>query len=304
MFPIIPIEDDAPILYEQLGTKKKFWLENFRLLFKETRDGTGEDWAEKITCELCALLGIPHARYDLAIWKGKRGVVTENFALGEEGKRLILGNELLFKLDPKYPKREIRRVRQHTVRKVVAITSYNDFGPPIEFEVTPEIQTAGEVFVGYLMFDVWVANQDRHHENWGLILNVGQKNINLAPSFDHASSLAPFDRDEVKLGRLTTKDQGRTIERYVEKANSAFYGSESSSKPLSTIETFQIAARYHPKAALEWLKKLEAISTPISEAIFDEVPGDIMSGTSKEFAKRILAINRDRLLGCINRKIV
>jgi len=238
MFPIIPIEDDAPILYEQLGTKKKFWMDNLRFLFKETRDGTGEDWAEKITCELCALLGIPHARYNLAIWKGKRGVVTENFALGEEGKRLILGNELLFKVDPLYPKREIRRVRQHRVRKVMAIISSKDIGPPIEFEVKPEIQTASEVFVGYLMFDVWVANQDRHHENWGLILNVGQKSITLAPSFDHASSLAPFEHNEAKLDRLTTKDRGRSIERYVEKATSAFYESDASTKPLSTIDAF------------------------------------------------------------------
>ena len=300
MFPVIPVEDDAPIMYEQLGTKKKFWMDNFRLLYKETREGTGEDWAEKVTCELCDLLEIPHAHYDLAVWKGKRGVVTENFALGDEGKRLILGNELLFKLDPMYPKSDIRRVRQHTVRKVVAITDSDDIGPPIQLRITPEIKTAGGVFVGYLMFDVWVANQDRHHENWGLILDVGQKSINLAPSFDHASSLAPFERDETKQDRLSTKDKGRTIERYVEKATSAFYYSDTSAKPLSTIDTFLIAAKRHPQAALGWLKRLENLSVHSIETIFDKVPEDIMSPVSKKFAMRILTINRDRLLRCIN----
>ena len=122
MFPIKLISDDAPIQLEQLGTKRKFWLDNFNFLFKLNRDGTGEDWAEKVTCELCALLGIPHAHYELAVWKGKRGVASKNFALAKEGKRLIHGNELLFKLDQKYPQSRIQGVRQHTVRKVIAIT--------------------------------------------------------------------------------------------------------------------------------------------------------------------------------------
>jgi len=301
MFPIKSISDDAPILFEQLGTKSKFWLDDFHSLFKLNRDGTGEDWAEKVTCELCALLGIPHAHYELAVWKEKRGVVTKNFALAKEGKRLILGNELLFKLDPKYPQSKIQGVRQHTVRKVIAITSSPNLHPPIGFEGTPGIQTAGEVFVGYLMFDALVANQDRHHENWGLILNIEEKKISLAPSFDHASSLAPFDLDNDKGERLITKDKGRSIESFAAKASSAFYESEASSKPLSTLDTFLIAAKRHPQAAMRWLKRMDNLSTEAMEAIFNKVPGDRMSDISKNFAKRILTINRARLLGCIHK---
>src|SRR5690606_12420709 len=123
MYPIIQIPDDAPIMFEQLGTKKKFWMDDYKFLFKEVRNGTGEDWAEKIVCEICSLLGIPHAIYDFALWKGKRGIRSENFALPKEGKRLILGNELLFKFDPRYPENKLRKVRQHTIRKVLASLS-------------------------------------------------------------------------------------------------------------------------------------------------------------------------------------
>jgi serine/threonine protein kinase HipA of HipAB toxin-antitoxin module len=51
------------------------------------------------------------------------------------------------------------------------------------------VDGADDVFLGYLMLDAWIANLDRHHENWGLVLT---KDItgHLAPSYDHASSLA------------------------------------------------------------------------------------------------------------------
>lgn len=305
MFPIIHIPDDAPLIYEQLGTKKKFWMEENRFLFKEAREGTGEDWAEKIVCEISDLLGIPHAKYDLAVWKGKRGVRSENFALPKEGKRLILGNELLLKIDPRYPRREIRRVRQHTIRKVLRICSWEGLAIPIGFQPINGIQNAAEVFLGYLMLDAWVANQDRHHENWGIILQLSQKTFHLAPSFDHASSLAPFELDSARQERLITKDRGRSLEKYIERASSAFYRSESSTKPLSTLDAFLMASKTRSlsTAALSWLKRLESIATNDIDAIFEKVPSDIMSDISKNFAKKLLELNRYRLLGCVDKTL-
>jgi len=76
MFPVITVPDDAADLPEQLGSKPKFWYvgdDSLRYLFKEGREGTGENWAEKVASELCELLGLPHAVYDFAIWKQKKG---------------------------------------------------------------------------------------------------------------------------------------------------------------------------------------------------------------------------------------
>ncbi len=68
MYGIRPINRASAQDIEYLGTKRKFWfrLKNTRYLFKAEERGTGEDWAEKIVCELAALLGIPHAKYFLA----------------------------------------------------------------------------------------------------------------------------------------------------------------------------------------------------------------------------------------------
>jgi hypothetical protein len=299
MFTIVPIADDAPILLEQLGTKRKFWLDQYRFLFKEARPNTGEDWAEKVAAELCEKLSLPHATYELATWKEKRGVVTENFAQREDGRRLILGNELLFKLDPRYPEKEKRGVRQHTVRKALAVTSLEIVKPPLGFNPTPGIETAADVFVGYLMFDAWIANQDRHHENWGLVLLTREKTVHLAPSFDHASSMGPFETDAARSERLKTMDKMYGMSAYVEKARSAFYGQEVSDKPLFTIDTFLAAARLRPKAGLAWLKRLESVPMSEAESIFDMVPEGRMSRISKEFSKTILSLNKNRLLGCV-----
>lgn len=83
MYPIVMIAADAPEATEPLGTKDKFWYEGGRFLFKRVRQGTGEDWSEKVSAELAYRLELPHAEYDLADWKTGdemvRGVRSPNF---------------------------------------------------------------------------------------------------------------------------------------------------------------------------------------------------------------------------------
>jgi len=135
-------------------------------LFKEGRSGTGENWAEKVSAEICALLGIPQAPYDLAVWRGTQGVVSENFV--PAGARLIFGNELLARVVSGY-ERETRYYRQsdHTIARVFAVLRDPAIQVPTTWHRTAAINTASEVFVGYLMLDALVGNTDRHHENGG-----------------------------------------------------------------------------------------------------------------------------------------
>lgn len=295
MFPVITVPDGAADLQEQLGTKPKFWFGNKPSLFKEIREGTGEDWSEKVACELAALLGIPHAKYDLGLWKGRRGVVSDSFL--PSGGRLIHGNELLAKIVPQYPMRKFFRVRQHSLRVVTTIVQISK--PPIGFTLFPDVQTAVDVFIGYLMLDAWIGNQDRHHENWGLVLTK-DGSVHLAPSYDHASCLGRIETDIEKHERLTTKDRHRTVESYIGKASSAFYASPTSKKPLSTLDAFRAAARSRPTAGLTWLKRLEAVSQDQTEQILRQVPPDRISEVSVYFAQRMLELNRSRLLDCVS----
>ena len=92
MFHVISVPDQAASLTEQLGTKQKFWFrdeEGQRYLFKEGRPNTGDDWSEKVASALCELIDLPHVSYDLAVWKGRRGVVSRRFV--PEGDQLAMG---------------------------------------------------------------------------------------------------------------------------------------------------------------------------------------------------------------------
>lgn len=296
MYPIIHVPDDASDLPEQLGTKYKFWFRDATgrpCLFKEGRPNTGENWAEKVCCELCALLGIPHAHYDFATWRQRSGVASPTFV--PDGGRLVHGNELLAKLVSDYEREKRFRARQHTVAVVMGIMRFPEIRLPLESVPVEQIKNAASMFVGYLMLDALVGNQDRHHENWGLIL-LSEGGVTLAPTFDHASSLGRNETDEERVARLTTRDQGRSVEKYVERAKSAFFHTPTSEKPFTTLEAFQEAAKLIPEARDYWLKRLAATGLADYSGIFDNIPPQEITEPARGFALKMLEVNRNRLL--------
>ncbi|VAX11764.1 hypothetical protein MNBD_GAMMA25-2176 [hydrothermal vent metagenome] len=295
MYEIVEIPNDAPIQFEQLGTKSKFWFLNDageRVLFKQGRPGTGENWAEKACSEICELLALPHADYELARWKGQKGVISPTFV--EKGYRLVLGNEILAGVEG-YEAEKRYRVRGHTVRLVLAVTGNKYIQMPPNCSVPKEFSLASDFFVGYLMLDALVGNQDRHHENWGIMVSAGA-GLCLAPTFDHAASLGRNESDDARKDRLTTADKGRSVEVFVKRAKSVLYKSPKSVKPLSTLDAFIEAARLRNTAAQCWLRKLADVSFLDLEEVFSNIPDSEISEEAKAFALKMLKINTMRLL--------
>lgn len=187
-----PVANDL----EQLGTKEKFWFyyshDTVNLqLFKYSRPGTGEHWSEKCAAELCHLLNIPHASYDLAKCNDRFGVVCQN--LIPVGFRMVMGNEVLHSSTADYPQplqpgEKPVRVREHTVTRVLGCLDKESIQPPPSSYVLDGLNAA-DVFCGYLMLDALISNQDRHHENWAIMLNNETGEQFLCPTYDHAASL-------------------------------------------------------------------------------------------------------------------
>ena len=297
MYQIFQITEQDAESVEQLGTKPKFWYrdkDRQSYLFKESRLDTGEHWAEKVACELCELVGILHAQYELAYFKDKKGVICLNFV--PSAGELIHGNELLVERNEDYPMSRFYRVKEHTVESVLHTVDQQQAHPPIGWSKTDQIVSGTDVFVGYLMIDAWIANQDRHHENWGLI-RTKEKSMHLAPSYDHASSLGRNESDEKRKQRLTEKGRdGRLlIESYIENAYTAFYASESS-KRLKTIDAFKRAADRNRSAGKFWLNRLSNISDSDVQTIFRMIPTSEITDVAIEFAQRMLTLNKTRLL--------
>jgi hypothetical protein len=303
MYRVVEVPAGASDLPEALGTKPKFWYFDDvgqLLLYKEGRPGSGEHWSEKICAEIAELLKIPHASYELARWKGRNGVVSPTFV--PTGGRLILGNELLARLvDAKYATTAKRfAAKQHSVRAVMGVLGARWVLPPYGFDMPTDLVLARSIFVGYLLLDALVGNQDRHHENWGLILTQlrgpQESLITLAPTYDHASSLGRNEGDAERQKRLHTRDRGFSVEHYVQRAESAFFLNPSSDKPLSTLAAFEEAAKIEPRAAAYWRNRLRDVPIERYKDLIDLVPPEEMSQPARDFAFRMIELNRSRLL--------
>jgi hypothetical protein len=300
MFQVHDIPTGSSQIVEPLGTKYKFWYRDpaFGLtLFKEGRPGTGENWAERIACELAMLLQLPHATYHFATYEGRQGVISPS--LVERGARIVHGNELLESLSTGYEQGERYRNPNHTLRRVFAYLKRSSelLGAPYDWKQTTSIRTAVDFFIGYLMFDTWIANQDRHDENWG-VLRTNEGNLFLAPSFDHGSSMARNESDQTRLLRLTTKDLPRHISAYVKSARSGFFpsGTEPRPKPLYTLEAFVQGASQNRLAAAEWRERLQAIDLVQVRDAIEKVPAEWMSIPARDFTVELLRLNRERIL--------
>ncbi len=300
MFPIVHVDRSRAEAVEPLGSKWKFWFSDGprRLLFKAEERGTGEDWAEKVACHLCKLLGLPHVHYEMAsLFDGGRfvqpGVVCESCA--PHPRSLVLGNQLLLSRVPGYPATDDRKykVREHSVQAVSDVLHNLAVPAPEWMTNAPAgMSTAIDVFIGYVLLDAWIANQDRHHENWAAIRDT---DLRLAPTFDHGASLARNLTDDARKERLETRDRRRTVAFFASKAASAFFGEAASSKPLGTLEAFAAFAKLAPQAANTWLGRLAAIDSAAVKQIVDEVPEARMTRISKDFTLELLKVNQARL---------
>ena len=181
---------------EVMGIKPKFWFEKLDdqkiWLFKyPVRRETGEHWAEKIASEVAGLIGVPHARVELATFEntpderaarfGYKGSVTKSFM--QDDDTLIHGNQILPLVVPDYNTQEKRfRQSQHTLYNIWLALDY-------VFKNSEESMAAKAQFAGYLTLDALVGNTDRHNENWGLLAKDDGSGARIAPSYDHASCL-------------------------------------------------------------------------------------------------------------------
>jgi HipA-like C-terminal domain len=312
-FPITDVTAWPTLGEEPMGTKPKCWLRQPSLtestsgestepkwLFKEkARQQSEDDWTEKVSCELAVLLGLPHATVQLATRHGKRGIITRDLVVEFGAEELIPGNRLLVEIDPSYPQEGFYRMAQHTLSRIFRVFAELNIGLPPQSCFGEGVVDAFDLFVGYLMFDAWIANTDRHHENWAALKYEGA-NYTLSPSYDHAASLGhnvPDTTREEKLNRI----HGSGVAEFVSspKVRSALYRNETDTKPISPLEAFKLAAESRPQSARFWQEKLRVLNENDATDILYRVPDAIITHIAREFADRILRLNRARLLAFV-----
>ena len=271
---------------EHQGTKEKFWFdENQDKLFKIGKH-KGENWAEIVAFHLATLLGISCAKYEPGSLPEesptKYGVISQSFINKRDGERLINANEFLAQLIKNYDPDKTYRQENYTFSRSIAL---------IKVLIPPLKEKSIKQFIGYLIFDVWIGNQDRHHENWGFVASSTE--LSLAPSFDHASSMGCRVGDTEKQERLNTKDTGYNVEAFSSKAKTAMYNNDG--KILKTYELSELCHKHYPEESCFWIQKIKQVSEQDIAKCFESLPENWMSDIDKKFTTKLLQANQKQL---------
>ena len=281
-YPIVNIPLDAREDTEQLGSKPKFWvlLGEQRWLFKEARPDTGEDWAEKVAAELAVAIGVRAATVELAVYGGRRGCLSLNFVDVQGGQALVHGNEILALRVTGYDRGKVFRQSDHTLENIDAAIR-KLFAPDRAEGVLTEL-------AGYLVLDALIGNTDRHHENWGLLLQVQTDpkavTLSVAPSFDHASSLGRELRDERRKELLALDRVGW----YLAKGRGGLFRGPEERHGENPLRFVQLAARAYPAYFRPTLLRVAQLPAVDIRRIIDALPEERASGPAKRFAQAMI----------------
>jgi hypothetical protein len=279
---------------EQEGMLQKSWFFHPELgecLFKKSAPpgkeiiGCQTDWSEKVAYELARILGISAARYELA--EGEidfanteltRGSISTNY-IPLAAKR-ITGESFLSNYYPDY---QAEYPASYRVEKVLKALKDRQVGLPTGYRTAVGINSGAELFVGYLMLDTWIGNDDRHDCNFEVI--GVEDRLELAPTFDHGKGFGATLNENTR-----SKISVQSYHKYLE---SGFWQDD---RKISTLAAFEAAVKLMPEAGRIWQKRLAKISSEKVTDIFRRIPNERIDSVSTKFAKNLLDYNKQKIL--------
>ncbi|WP_149203136.1 hypothetical protein [Actinotalea subterranea] len=239
-----------------------------------------DDRVEKLACELARLIALPAADVELAVRDGEEGLISHNVA--SEGWDLQPADVVLSEAPGYRSCAQDRKMRErpgHNLRNIRTLLAPM-LGPS-------ETATAGwdafDVFTGYLVFDAWIANSDRHAMNWAVLLKPGQER--LARSFDHGSALGSGLTDAGRRRHLEHGIAGWCSRGYAHR----FEGG----RRVTLVELAQAAVAQAGPHAADWRDRISGVTRPAWQHVISRVPG--MSEVERRFVDEVLHENQRRL---------
>lgn len=246
----------------------------------QTRYRRADDRVERIACELAQLLGLPAATVELAKRGDVEGCLSKSVI--PDGWSMYSGDSLLADFDGYVPCGSNRKMRDRPGHNLTNIAALQDGcgGPPGS---ACEQWGAFEVFAGYLVFDAWIANTDRHAVNWAM-LDQERARRRLAASFDHGSALDSGS---------TPANTAAALDDVASWCANGMASRFENGRATTLVELAINAVTLAGGQAALWLSRISALEPSQWQAILRAVPG--MSVDSRTFMDKVLTENQRRL---------
>lgn len=259
------------------GTRSKFWLlepetdpeDPIKHLFKLPTEGTGGHWAEFVASEVGMRLGFHTAEVRLAKHEGVVGTISKNFRAKVE--ELYEGGDLFLAQFENFDRRSL---------------TYYELPHIIDILAAYDLE---KDFVTIPVYDVLIANNDRHCDNWGVL--SGPEGIRMAPIYDNGSSLG-FNETTEKKQKMLTDD--RMLEGFCNRGRPSI-GLPGRKKPKH-FELLSYLYRYFPQELQLAVSRLEQLNKGMLLSIVDEIPNNIMSDLDKKWVIRLILYRKDWVL--------
>jgi hypothetical protein len=152
---------------------------------------------------------------------------------------------------------------------------------------------AFDVFAGYLTFDALIANGDRHDRNWAVLIRPpgASGSDALRGSYDHASSLGFNLSDEERRRRLSES----TVKSWAQRGAARQFEHRRGQGRQSLVELASSAvSQCSTHVQQHWLDAVLSVQSDVVEGLLAAAPG--LSGTTREFTREVIMINRGRLV--------
>ena len=278
------------------GAEPKYWItrpedvDRLKLdrlwLFKPVKRGVEsgyrryDDVAELVASALAEAIGLPAAAVKFARRNADEGIISRNITT--PGWELHPGDTRLSEC-PGYERisDDDHRPKNQQGHNLANIRSVLDgcAGPPDGFADEP----AFPVFAGYLVFDAWIANTDRHAINWAVLERDGL--LRLAPSFDHGTALA----SGVREADLARRDP-RTF------AHGGMASRFENGRKRTLVDLALEAVELGGPLARVWLERVAGLDPARLDKLLDAATNTTrMSVERRTFLEAVLRENQGRL---------
>lgn len=152
----------------------------------------------------------------------------------------------------------------------------------------------------YAILDGLIGNTDRRHENWMFCYDPRRRSYQLAPSYDHGSSLGRELQDvsrRISRSRSDILSSDRALNYLLDGGSprGVYVRSDSRQAPPPPV-TAKLLCRWQPDLVRPWLDRLEGTPDCAFRVVINRVPNEFMSPMARDFAHRILVVSRDELL--------